>query len=252
MIADRGGCIGLLCAADQPVFAAVAERFRNRGYSVRFFDPRATLPPGRVDELSLLVNKQVFPVTLPALRYAHRTGTPVWNNLTMTIAFSSRLIALRALEAVGFRTPPTSLEKPAGEYVAKNFYCWDGEPELNGDGDFYQKRIPTERIDYKYYAVDDGNCIHTAGRRVTSKLYGPKRYIGPARPRSSITLRLRRLIKRTGVRGIGVDFIKKSTDGTFWAVDLNLAAGYRNTGLETALSESILSCLGERNHDGWE
>lgn len=242
MPAGGKGRIGLLCAPDQPVFSEVADRLRNRGFSVRFFNPQSAVSPTHIDELTLLVNKQVFPVSLPALRYAHRTGTPLWNSLTMTMAFSSRLIALNALEAVGFRTPPLSLKKPTGEYVAKNFYVWNGEPELNGYGDFYQARIPADNVDYKYYAVDDGDRVHTAGRRVTSKLYGPKRYIGPAKPRPSITARLQRLVERTDIRGIGVDFIKGSTDDAFWAVDLNLAAGYRNTGLETALCASIRSC----------
>lgn len=250
MTASGEGRIGILCATDQPVFSEVAERLREQGFSVWFFDPHSAVSPTQIDELTLLVNKQVFPVTLPALRYAHRTETPLWNSLTMTIAFSSRLVTLNALEAVGFRTPPLSLEKPAGEYVAKDAYVWDGEPELNGQGDFYQARIPADDVDYKYYAVDDGTRVHTAGRRVTSKLYGPKRYIGPAKPRPSITDRLRRLVERTDVRGLGVDFIKRSTDDTFWAVDLNLAAGFRNTGLETALCVSILSCLRESDRDG--
>ncbi len=82
------------------------------------------------------------------------------------------------------------------------------------------------------------------------KSYGPKQYISPAKPRPSITTRLRRLVERTVIRGLGVDFIKGSTDGTFWAVDLNHAAEYRNTGLETALCTSILSCLREHDRDG--
>lgn len=237
--ADR---IGILCAPDQPVFAAVAERLRDSGYAVRFFDPRAELPPDRLDGLSLLVNKQVFPVTLPALCHARRTGTPLWNDLPETIAFSSRLICLCALEEVGFRTPAVTFEKPEGEYVAKDYYVWDGEPELNGEGDFYQELVPTEPVDYKYYAVDDGRRVRTAGRRVSSKLYGPKRFLGEARDRPTLTARLQRFVERTDLRGVGIDFVRDD-ENRLWAVDLNLAAGYRNTGLESAIYESILTRL---------
>lgn len=242
MSTDGSGCIGILCATNQPVFTNVAGRLRNAGHTVRFFEPRSGLSSSYVDDLSLIVNKQVFPVTLPALRYARRTGTPVWNNLTATIALSSRLVGLNALDSVGFRTPAVTLEKPDGEYVAKDYYVWDGAPELNGQGDFYQKLIPTEPVDYKYYAVSDGERTWTAGRRVTSKLYAPKRFLGRARARPTLTSRLRQLVERIELRGVGVDFVKDDED-RFWAVDVNLAAGYRNTGLETALFESISASL---------
>ncbi|WP_254810554.1 hypothetical protein [Natronosalvus amylolyticus] len=237
--ADR---IGILCSADQPVFSAVAERLRESGYTVRFFDPRSNISPSKLDHLSLLVNKQVFPVTLPSLDYARRTGIPLWNNLPATIAFSSRLICLQALEEVGFRTPTVTFEKPAGEYVAKDYYIWNGDPELNGEGDFYQELIPTKPVDYKYYAVNDGECIQMAGRRVTSKLYRPKRFLGKARARPRLTARLQRLVERTDLRGLGVDFVRDD-ENRFWAIDLNLAAGYRNTGLELAICRSIRASL---------
>ncbi|WP_321112804.1 hypothetical protein [Halorussus salinisoli] len=118
---DEDSCIGLLCKDDQPVFTIVAEQLRDAGLAVQFFDPRAELSSIQIDDLSLLVNKQVFPQILPGLRYARQTETPLWNNLPATIAFSSRLIGLTALEAVGFRTPPVRFEKPEGEYVAKDF-----------------------------------------------------------------------------------------------------------------------------------
>ncbi|MDZ5811692.1 hypothetical protein U4E84_10095 [Halorubrum sp. AD140] len=77
MTASGEGRIGFLCATDQPVFGEVAERLREQDFSVRFFDPHSAVSPTQIDELNLLVNKQVFPVTLPALRYAHRTETPL-------------------------------------------------------------------------------------------------------------------------------------------------------------------------------
>lgn len=242
MAQDDPDRIGILCAEDQPVFATVADRLREFGHTVRFFDPRSGMSPDRIDDLSLLVNKQVFPVTLPALSHARRTGTSIWNNLPATIAFSSRLVCLRALEEVGFRTPTVTFAKPTGEYVAKNYYIWNGEPELNGEGDFYEELIPTKPVDYKYYAVYDGEHIQTACRRVTSKLYGPKRFLSKARTRPTLTARLKRLVERANLRGVGVDFVRDG-ENRFWAVDLNLAAGYRNTGLEPAIRGSIRASL---------
>lgn len=244
MARDGTDRIGILCAADQPVFTAVADRLRDSGYAVQFFDPRSEISPSQIDELSLLVNKQVFPVTLPALGHARRTGTPLWNNLPATIAFSSRLVGLHALETVGFRTPPLTFDKPSGGYIAKDYYVWRGEPKLNGDGDFYQELIPTKPVDYKYYAVDDGRHIQTTGRRVTSKLYGPKRFLSEARARPRLTGCLHRLVERADLRGVGVDFVRDDED-RFWAVDVNLAAGYRDTGLESAISRSIRASLSD-------
>lgn len=237
---DEDSRIGLLCKDDQPVFTTVAERLRDAGLAVEFFDPRTELSSAQIDDLSLVVNKQVFPQMFPALRYARQTGTPLWNNLPATIAFASRLVGLTALETVGFRTPPVRFEKPEGEYVAKDYFIWNSDPELNGEGDFYQELVPTKPVDYKYYAVHDGTRIQTAGRRVTSKLYGEKRFLSQARTRPKLTSRLRHLVERADLRGVGVDFVKDAQN-RFWAVDVNLAAGYRNTGLEPALYESIIA-----------
>lgn len=242
MNTDEDVRIGILCKNNKPVFTEVAERLRNTGYTVRFFHPRAELSSDQIDDLSLIVNKKVLPVTLPALRHGRRTGKTLWNNLQATILFSSRLIGLQALAEMGFLTPTVTFEKPESEYVAKGYYIWDDEPELNGEGDFYQELIPTKPVDYKYYAVNDGKRIHVAGRRVTSKLYGPKRFLNQIRVRSKLASRMRHLVERFDLRGAGVDFVKDDED-QFWAVDVNLAAGYRNTGLETALTKSITASL---------
>lgn len=234
--------IGILCKSNKPVFTEVAERLRNTGYTVRFFHPRSELSASQIDDLSLVVNKKALPATLPALRHGRRTGKALWNNLQATILFSSRLTGLQALAEVGFLTPTVTFEKPEGEYVAKRYYIWNGEPELNGEGDFYQELIPTRPVDYKYYAVNDGKRIHIAGRRVTSKLYGPKRFLSRIRIKPGLASRLRHLVERFDLRGVGVDFVKDDED-QFWAVDVNLAAGYRNTGLETALTTSITASL---------
>ncbi|WP_321112802.1 D-alanine--D-alanine ligase family protein [Halorussus salinisoli] len=77
---------------------------------------------------------------------------------------------------------------------------------------------------------------------MTSKLYGPKRFLSHARARPRLTARLRHLVEQADLRGVGVDFVKDDQN-RFWAIDVNLAAGYRNTGLEPALYESIIACL---------
>lgn len=238
----EGASIGLLCKTNKPVFTEVAERLRSAGNRVQFFDPRSELSPSQVADLSLLVNKKTLPVTFPALRHARQAGTPLWNNLQATILFSSRLVGLRALSEMGFLTPAVTFEKPEGEYVAKGYYIWNDEPELNGEGDFYQELIPTKPVDYKYYAVNDGTRIHIAGRRVTSKLYGQKRFLSQIQIRPALASALRQLVERFDLRGVGVDLVKDD-DGQYWAVDVNLAAGYRDTGLETALTKSITASL---------
>ena len=244
MESTEAGKIGILCSDDQPVFSTVASRLRDAGHTVRFFDPRSQLTAGQVDELSLLVNKQVFPLNLPALGYARRTGIPLWNDLAVTAALSSRLVGMRALETVGFHTPRITFEKPEYSYVAKPFFIWNGDPELNGDGDFYQQLIRTEPVDYKYYAVHDGSAVQTAAKCVSSKLYGPKRFLRRIDPHLTLDRRLRRLVDKLGVRGVGIDLVKDE-EGRFWAVDINLAAGYRDCGLEPALCASISDRLSD-------
>jgi hypothetical protein len=237
-----GDSIGFLCKTSKPVFTEVADRLRNEGFRVRFFHPRSELSASQTADLSLIVNKKTLPVALPALRRARRAGTPLWNNLQATILFSSRLVGLRALSEVGFHTPAVFFEKPECEYVAKGYYVWHDEPELDGEGDFYHELIPTEPVDYKYYAVDDGDRTHVAGRRVTSKLYGEKEYIGELEIDPALASSLRALVEQFELRGIGVDLVRDD-DGRYWAVDVNLAAGYRDTGLEPALAMSIAASV---------
>ncbi len=239
---ESDGSIGILCQKHKPVFAEVAERLRTAGFRVRFFHPESGLSPADVADLSVIVNKKTLPSALPALWRARRAGTPLWNNLQATVLFSSRLVGLRALSEMGFHTPEVTFSKPEGEYVAKGSYIWDDDPELNGEGDFYQELIPTEPVDYKYYAVDDGTRIHVAGRRVSSKLYGRKQFLGPLETSPALAAPLRRLVERFDLRGVGVDLVRDG-DGQYWAVDVNLAAGYRDSGLEPALVDSIIAGL---------
>ncbi|WP_436925761.1 hypothetical protein [Halosimplex amylolyticum] len=239
---EQSHTIGLLCKTNKPVFTEVAERLRDAGYRVRYFHPRSGLSPRQAADLSLIVNKKTLPVALPSLWHARQVGTPLWNNLQATIALSSRLLGLRAVSEAGILTPDVTFEKPPGEYVAKGFNVWDDDPELNGEGDFYQELIPTEPVDFKYYAVNDGEQTRVAGKRVTSKLYGQKRLLGGIQTRPALASSLRQLVERFDLRGVGVDLVEDD-DGQFWAVDVNLAAGYRDTALESALTASIVSRL---------
>lgn len=77
---NGNSCIGILCADDQPVFAAVAEQLRDAGKTVQFFDPQSELSAAQITDLSLLINKQVFPHVLPTLRCAQQRKITLWNN----------------------------------------------------------------------------------------------------------------------------------------------------------------------------
>lgn len=58
--------IGILCKLERPVFVEVADRLRKQGSGVQFFEPQSSLATAGIDELSLIVNKQVFPHNLTA------------------------------------------------------------------------------------------------------------------------------------------------------------------------------------------
>jgi hypothetical protein len=239
---EQRATIGILCKPNKPVFTTAAEQLRDAGHEVRFFHPRNGLTLREASDISLIVNKKTLPVALPTLLQARWGGTPLWNNMEATVLFSSRLFGLQAVSEAGLLTPEFTLEKPQYEYVAKGYTVWDDEPELNGDGDFYQELVPTEPVDFKYYAVRDGHETHVAGRRVTSKLYGEKQYLGEIEIDPAIAASLRRLVERFGLRGVGVDLVE-AEDGQYYAVDVNLAAGYRDCGLESAIAASIASSL---------
>lgn len=91
----------------------------------------------------------------------------------------------------------------------------------------------------RVYAVNGGSQIQVTGRRVISKLYREKRLIGQIETNPALMPLLRELAERVDFRGVGIDLIKDG-DGQCGAVDVNLAAGYRDTGLEPALTGSII------------
>lgn len=231
--------IGVICEPDHPVFWPVAERLAARGFDVRFFRPDEQVQQADLDELSALVNKKIRPASFAALHYADRTGIPTWNGFVATTALSCRLIALNALEAVGCRVPDVWFEKPDCEYVAKTLYSWDGAPTLGGEGDFYQKRIKTDPIDYKYYAVDDGRETHVRALAVRSKLTGTKELVGQTDIDVSLAARVRELLDRFRARSIGVDFV--DGDDGFYALDVNPAPSFNGTGMGRNIADSIAS-----------
>lgn len=229
--------IGLICPPDHAMFGPVAERLRDRGFDVAFLPVGVALGPDRLDDLALLVNKKVRWASIDALAYAHRNGIRAWNDYVATTVFLNRLSQLGALSAVGFAVPDVLTEPPDGDHVAKGFLDVHADPTLNGEGDLYQPLLDFDGVDHKYYAVDDGREVHTAVTRFESKLFGDREYLGPGEVDPTVAARLRRLLRFTGARALGVDVV--SVDGEPHAVDVNPATSFRRTGLERALADSI-------------
>jgi glutathione synthase/RimK-type ligase-like ATP-grasp enzyme len=245
--------IGMICPPDHEVFAGVAGRLRAQGYGVTFLEPGVELPRERLDRLDLLVNKKVRWESLDALAYAHRAGIPAWNDYVATATLLNRLSQLAALEVAGFPTPAVSDEPPDGEgsldgegspgsdYVAKGLFDIDDDPVVNGEGDLYQPLLPFDGTDDKYYVVDDGEEVQTAVVRFESKLFGQRECLGRGTVDPSVERRLRRLLRFTGARALGVDVV--TVDGEPYAVDVNPATSFRRTGLTDALVASIADVI---------
>lgn len=234
--------VGLICEENHPVFSDVATRVERAGVEVEFLEPGRPLDESVLSGLSLLMNKTFVPPSFGALAWAERHGIPTWNG-TLTFLLGLRLVGYRALEHVGFRVPAVSLEKPAGDYVAKTFADWHSTalPELNGEGDFYQEFVPATPVDHKYYAVDTGAGIEVRVLRTTSKLYGEKRPLGLGAVDPDVAAKVRRLVRLTDSQALGVDCIE--ADGAFWAVDVNPAMSFRDVGMEAELVASVLARL---------
>jgi|GEM_PF-571064 len=230
--------IGLICDPGHDVFSVVAETLERRGFRVAFFEPGRRVAPETIAGLGLLANKKVDPESFRALRAAERRGVATWNGYT-TVLLGTRLVGLAALEAVGFDVPTTTFELPDRDYVAKSLFDWhyEADPELNGRGALYQEYLPTEPIDFKYYAVDDGDRVHVRVLRSRSKLYGEKAPLGVVAPEPAIAAKVRRLMRRTDSQAIGVDVIESR--GRFYAVDVNPAMSFRHVGMEALLADSM-------------
>jgi glutathione synthase/RimK-type ligase-like ATP-grasp enzyme len=233
--------IGVTCSPDHPVFSVVGERLSKHGHRVTYFDPTEPVDRATLEALSLYVQKKTRPASVRTLRRAERLGVPTWNSATGVMACVSRFTQLCVLSGVGFDVPDASRTKPPGDYVAKSLYHWDMSPEVNGEGDVYERLLPADPVDYKYYVVHDGTQYRTAVVRATSKLWGTKRIVGRAEPVADHVDRIVRLMARLKMRAVGVDLIRVEDD--WYAVDLNPCPSFRQTGLEDALVASIESCL---------
>ena len=58
------------------MFAVVADRLESRGFEIQFWVPGRLIDPSVIDELRLLVNKEVAPSR--AIRNTPRTGVLTW------------------------------------------------------------------------------------------------------------------------------------------------------------------------------
>ena len=233
--------IGIICPPDHDTFGPVATRLRERGFSVAFLEPGVELAAARLDRLDLLVNKKVRWASLHALQYAYRNGVAAWNDYVVSTIFLNRLSQLGALAAAGFDVPPVRTDKPDGDYVAKHFLDIHDEPTLNGEGDFYQPVLDFDGVDRKYYAVDDGQTVHTAVVEFESKLYGERQYLGRGTPDPAVERPIERLLRFTGARALGIDVVR--VDGDPYAVDVNPATSFRRTDLEGPLADSITTAV---------
>ncbi|WP_254537263.1 hypothetical protein [Halomarina litorea] len=240
--ATGGRRIGIVCNADHDVFRAVADGLRDHGHEVTFFHPGRPVPERDIDRLDLLANKKVSRAAVEALQYAERTGVRTWNGY-YAVLLGARFVGLRALEAVGFRVPPASTTKPDCEYVVKSLVDWygDGNPHLGGDGEVYQKYVPADPIDDKYYAVDVGGEVRVRAVRARSKLYGEKALLGTVDPDPALAAKTRALLRAVGAQALGVDVVH--ADGVAYAVDVNPAMSFRGVGMDEDLVESVLARL---------
>lgn len=235
------GPIGIAGPADHPVFSVVADRLRDRDHEIAFFDPHDDVPRDVLAGLSAFVVKRTRPASVRSLVAAERLGVPTWNSATGVMCCVSHLVQLRALAHVGFTVPACSVEEPDGPYVAKSRYHWGPDPEVRGEGAVYEPLLDAEPVDYKYYAVDDGEGLRTTVLRATSKLDGEKRILGEGTPVPAHVDRLPDLVSLLGMRGLGVDLVRVGEE--WYAVDLNPCPSFERAGLVENLVASIEACL---------
>jgi hypothetical protein len=237
-----GGRIGLVCNREHDVFSAVATRLRLRGAAVEFVEPGRELAPAEIERFDLLANKKVDPASLRALHYADTHGLSTWNGF-LTALLGNRPIGYAALRAVGFEVPEFTFEKPAYDHVAKTMFDWHYHPDpvRGGDGDVYQRYVPAEPIDYKYYGVDDGTRRRVRVLRSTSKLHGEKEYLDTVPADPDLAAQVRRLMALVDAHAIGVDVV--DVDGAPYAVDVNPAMSFRHADMEGALADSMSAAL---------
>lgn len=234
--------VGLVCNEEHDVFSGVTARLERLGIETTFFEPGRRLEEADLSGLSLLMNKKVDPESFRALAWAESNGLPTWNGF-VPLLLGIRPLGDWALDRVGFRVPPGSFVRPAGDYVAKTLVDFHSQPDpvLNGYGQWYQEHVPAPAIDYKYYAVATGSAIEVRVLKTTSKLHGAKRPLELVTPDPDLADTVRRLVTMTDAQALGVDLVV--AEGQYWAVDVNPAPSFRHTGMEHDLVASILARL---------
>lgn len=231
--------IGFICEPAHSVFSAVAERLSARGFDIRFFRPGDPIPEADIDDLAALVNRTLRPESFSALRYADQAGIETWNGFLPTTALACRLVAFHGLERVNCRIPDIWFEKPDCEYVARTRYSWDGVPTDGDEGAFYQERVRTEPVEYRYFAVNDGRETHLRALRVRSELTGTERAFAEETVEVTLAASVRELLDRFDARALSVDFAE-GEDG-FYALDVDPAPGFSGAGMERRIADSIAS-----------
>ena len=237
--------VGIAGPHDHPVFSTVAERLRDRGHEVTWFDPTEPIGTETLRGLSLFLAKRNRPASVRALAAAERLGVATWNSATSAMVCVHHVTQLCALAGVGFTVPPVTVDPPSGDYVAKDRFHWGGSPRVNGEGDVYEPLLDAAPTDFKYYAVDDGEGVAVTVVRATSKLHGEKRVLGTAEAKPGHVARIEHLMDRLEVRGVGVDLVRVGDD--WYAVDLNPCPSYAGAGMTDALVRSIESALPRRS-----
>ncbi|WP_226021695.1 hypothetical protein [Halomicrobium salinisoli] len=241
--------IGVIAEPDHAVFGRVAERLAARGFEVRFFEPGEPIDDGTVAGLAALVNGRLRRRSLAALRTADRRGVETWNGFLPSSALSCRLVAHRALEAVGCDVPDVRVgegdgdggaaprDTSDGRYVARGLYDWD--PPADADRLLYRERIGDDAVHQKYYAVDDGVETHVTAVAVRSELTDDERAIGEADVAVQRATRVRELLDRFGARALAVEFVEDGDDA--YAVDVDAAPSFVGAGMDRRIADSMAS-----------
>ncbi|WP_225333661.1 hypothetical protein [Halomicrobium urmianum] len=237
--------IGVIAEPDHAVFGRVAERLAARGFEVRFFEPGEPIDDGTVAGLAALVNGRLRRRSLAALRTADRRGVETWNGFLPSTALSSRLVAHRALEAVGCDVPDVRVAAGDGDsgaasdgrYVARGLYDWD--PPAGADRLLYRERVGDDAVHQKYYAVDDGVETHVTAVQVKSELIGDDSVICEADVAVQRATRVRELLDRFGARALAVEFVEDGDDA--YAVDVDAAPSFVGAGMDRHVADSMAS-----------
>ncbi len=241
--------IGVIAEPDHAVFGRVAERLAARGFEVRFFEPGEPIDEESVGGLAALVNGRLRRRSLAALRTADRRGVETWNGFLPSTALSCRLVAHRALEAVGCDVPDVRMtegdgdggtasdEVTDGHYVARGLYDWD--PPAGADRLLYRERVGDDAVHQKYYAVDDGVETHVTAVAVRSELTDDEPAVCEADVAVERATRVRELLDRFGARALAVDFVEDGDDA--YAVDVDAAPSFVGAGMDRRVADSMAS-----------